>query len=223
MDVLNENDSNNNNYNNETNIYLDYKELKQKYLALSEKSKKYKDENAKLKDILNQFKNAVFIHETSKNNILKSIETIKNQYASLMAKMNSNKKNSYHIEREYFELKATIDKNALINKISDLENDYNAVISNFERLVVKYKLLSQEYNKLASINAKLIHIEENSKILLYKPNELSIINKTKKVSTNDKKIENILFKSYISDYINNNKSEPVPSFMKFIKQIKNME
>lgn len=223
MDVLNENDSNNNNYNNETNIYLDYKELKQKYLTLSEKSKKYKDENAKLKDILNQFKNAVFIHETSKNNILKSIETIKNQYASLMAKMNSNKKNSYHIEREYFELKATIDKNALINKISDLENDYNAVISNFERLVVKYKLLSQEYNKLASINAKLIHIEENSKILLYKPNELSIINKTKKVSTNDKKIENILFKSYISDYINNNKSEPVPSFMKFIKQIKNME
>ena len=176
-----------------------------------------------MKDILNQFKNAVFIHETSKNNILKSIETIKNQYASLMAKMNSNKKNSYHIEREYFELKATIDKNALINKISDLENDYNAVISNFERLVVKYKLLSQEYNKLASINAKLIHIEENSKILLYKPNELSIINKTKKVSTNDKKIENILFKSYISDYINNNKSEPVPSFMKFIKQIKNME
>lgn len=223
MDVLNENDSNNNNYNNETNIYLDYKELKQKYLALSEKSKKYKDENAKLKDILNQFKNAVFIHETSKNNILKSIETIKNQYANLMVKMNSNKKNSYHIEREYFELKATIDKNALINKISDLENDYNAVISNFERLVVKYKLLSQEYNKLASINAKLIHIEENSKILLYKPNELSIINKTKKVSTNDKKIENILFKSYISDYINNNKSEPVPSFMKFIKQIKNME
>lgn len=223
MDVLNENDSNNNNYNNETNIYLDYKELKQKYLALSEKSKKYKDENAKLKDILNQFKNAVFIHETSKNNILKSIETIKNQYANLMVKMNSNKKNSYHIEREYFELKATIDKNALINKISDLENDYNAVISNFERLVVKYKLLSQEYNKLASINAKLIHIEENSKILLYKPNELSIINKTKKVSTNDKKIENILFKSYISDYINNNKSEPVPSFMKFIKKIKNME
>lgn len=223
MDVLNENDSNNYNYINETNIYLDYKELKQKYLALSEKSKKYKDENAKLKDILNQFKNAVFIHETSKNNILKSIETIKNQYASLMAKMNSNKKNSYHIEREYFELKATIDKNALINKISDLENDYNALISNFERLVVKYKLLSQEYNKLASINAKLIHIEENSKILLYKPNELSIINKTKKVSTNDKKIENILFKSYISDYINNNKSEPVPSFMKFIKQIKNME
>ena len=199
MDVLNENDSNNYNYINETNIYLDYKELKQKYLALSEKSKKYKDENAKLKDILNQFKNAVFIHETSKNNILKSIETIKNQYASLMAKMNSNKKNSYHIEREYFELKATIDKNALINKISDLENDYNALISNFERLVVKYKLLSQEYNKLASINAKLIHIEENSKILLYKPNELSIINKTKKVSTNDKKIENILFKSYISD------------------------
>lgn len=223
MDVLNENDSNNYNYINETNIYLDYKELKQKYLALSEKSKKYKDENAKLKDILNQFKNAVFIHETSKNNILKSIETIKNQYASLMAKMNSNKKNSYHIEREYFELKATIDKNALINKISDLENDYNALISNFERLVVKYKLLSQEYNKLASINAKLIHIEENSKILLYKPNELSIINKTKKVSTNDKKIENILFKSYISDYINNNKSEPVPSFMKFIKKIKNME
>lgn len=222
MDVLN-NDKNNINYNNETNIYLDYKELKQEYLSLFEKNKKYKEENAKLKDILNQFKNAVIIHETSKNNILKNIEKLKNQYASLMDKMNSNKNNSYHIGKEYFEIKATIDRNLLINKISDLENDYNAMISNFDRLVVKYKLLSQEYNKLASINAKLIHIEENNKILLYKPNEQNILNKTKKVSTNNKKIENILFKSYISDYINNNKSEPIPSFLKFIKCIKNKE
>ena len=38
-----------------------------------------------------------------------------------MAKMNSNKKNSYHIEREYFELKATIDKNALINILNGRE------------------------------------------------------------------------------------------------------
>ena len=35
MDVLNENDSNNYNYINETNIYLDYKELKQKYFTVT--------------------------------------------------------------------------------------------------------------------------------------------------------------------------------------------
>ena len=83
--------------------------------------------------------------------------------------------------------------------------------NNFQRMVIKYKILSQEYNKVMSLNEKLILIEDNNRMTLLKKNTINTNTVT------NSKFEKVVIDSYYSDYINNNKSEPIPSFLKFIK------
>ena len=74
----------------EISIYSEYRDLKKKYNMVCENNKKYKNENAKLKDILNQFKDTILIQEQSKNNIAKLIKEIKEKYNSLIEEKNIN-------------------------------------------------------------------------------------------------------------------------------------
>ena len=110
-----------------------------------------------------------------------------------------------------FQIKAEISKEDIINRISDLESEYIAMTNNFQRMVIKYKILSQEYNKVMSLNEKLILIEDNNRMTLLKKNTINTNTVT------NSKFEKVVIDSYYSDYINNNKSEPIPSFLKFIK------
>lgn len=192
-------------------IYSDYKELKKKYNLLYENNKKYKSENTKLKEILNQFKDTILIQEQSKNNISKLVKEIKEKYNTIIEEKNKKKISLFLIEKgDSFQICSEVVKEDIINKINDLECDYMAMTNNFQRLVIKYKILSQEYNKVVSLNEKLLLIEENNRVTLLK----------KKSNTNtvsNSKFENVVIDSYYSDYINNNKSEPIPTFLKFIK------
>ena len=110
-----------------------------------------------------------------------------------------------------FQIKSEISKEDIINRLTDLESDYIAMTNNFQRLVIKYKILSQEYNKVLSLNEKLILIEDNNRMTLLKKK-----NDNTNIVTNSK-FEKVVIDSYYSDYVNNNKSEPIPSFLKFIK------
>ena len=196
----------------EISIYSEYRDLKKKYNMVCENIKKYKNENAKLKDILNQFKDTILIQEQSKNNIAKLIKEIKEKYNSLIEEKNNKKSSLLLIEKgQSFQIKAEISKEDIINRISDLESEYIAMTNNFQRMVIKYKILSQEYNKVMSLNEKLILIEDNNRMTLLKKNTIN----TNTVSNS--KFEKVVIDSYYSDYINNNKSEPIPSFLKFIK------
>ena len=196
----------------EISIYSEYRDLKKKYNMVCENNKKYKNENAKLKDILNQFKDAVLIQEQSKNNIAKLIKEIKEKYNSLIEEKNNKKSSLLLIEKgQSFQIKAEISKEDIINRISDLESEYIAMTNNFQRMVIKYKILSQEYNKVMSLNEKLILIEDNNRMTLLKKNTINTNTVT------NSKFEKVVIDSYYSDYINNNKSEPIPSFLKFIK------
>ena len=196
----------------EISIYSEYRDLKKKYNMVCEKKKKYKNENAKLKDILNQFKDTILIQEQSKNNIAKLIKEIKEKYNSLIEEKNNKKSSLLLIEKgQSFQIKAEISKEDIINRISDLESEYIAMTNNFQRMVIKYKILSQEYNKVMSLNEKLILIEDNNRMTLLKKNTINTNTVT------NSKFEKVVIDSYYSDYINNNKSEPIPSFLKFIK------
>ena len=196
----------------EISIYSEYRDLKKKYNMVCENNKKYKNENAKLKDILNQFKDTILIQEQSKNNIAKLIKEIKEKYNSLIEEKNNKKSSLLLIEKgQSFQIKAEISKEDIINRISDLESEYIAMTNNFQRMVIKYKILSQEYNKVMSLNEKLILIEDNNIITLLKKNTINTNTVT------NSKFEKVVIDSYYSDYINNNKSEPIPSFLKFIK------
>ena len=196
----------------EISIYSEYRDLKKKYNMVCEKNKKYKKENAKLKDILNQFKDTILIQEQSKNNIAKLIKEIKEKYNSLIEEKNNKKSSLLLIEKgQSFQIKAEISKEDIINRISDLESEYIAMTNNFQRMVIKYKILSQEYNKVMSLNEKLILIEDNNRMTLLKKNTINTNTVT------NSKFEKVVIDSYYSDYINNNKSEPIPSFLKFIK------
>lgn len=192
-------------------IYSEYKDLKRKYNKVCESNKKYKNENAKLKEILNQFKDTILIQEQSKNNIAKLIKEIKEKYNSLIEEKNNNKSSLLLIEKgNSFKIKSEISKEDVINKLTDLESDYIAMTNNFQRLVIKYKILSQEYNKVMSLNEKLILIEDNNRMTLLKKKS----DNTNTVTNS--KFEKVVIDSYYSDYVNNNKSEPIPSFLKFI-------
>lgn len=196
----------------EISIYSEYRDLKKKYNMVCENNKKYKNENAKLKDILNQFKDTILIQEQSKNNIAKLIKEIKEKYNSLIEEKNNKKSSLLLIEKgQSFQIKAEISKEDIINRISDLESEYIAMTNNFQRMVIKYKILSQEYNKVMSLNEKLILIEDNNRMTLLKKNTINTNTIT------NSKFEKVVIDSYYSDYINNNKSEPIPSFLKFIK------
>ena len=196
----------------EISIYSEYRDLKKKYNMVCENNKKYKNENAKLKDILNQFKDTILIQEQSKNNIAKLIKEIKEKYNSLIEEKNNKKSSLLLIEKgQSFQIKAEISKEDIINRISDLESEYIAMTNNFQRMVIKYKILSQEYNKVMSLNEKLILIEDNNRMTLLKKNTINSNTVT------NSKFEKVVIDSYYSDYINNNKSEPIPSFLKFIK------
>ncbi len=196
----------------EISIYSEYRDLKKKYNMVCENNKKYKNENAKLKDILNQFKDTILIQEQSKNNIAKLIKEIKEKYNSLIEEKNNKKSSLLLIEKgQSFQIKAEISKEDIINRISDLESEYIAMTNNFQRMVIKYKILSQEYNKVMSLNEKLILIEDNNRMTLLKKNTINTNTVT------NSKFEKVVIDSYYSDYINNNKSEPIPSFLKFIK------
>lgn len=196
----------------EISIYSEYRDLKKKYNMVCENNKKYKNENAKLKDILNQFKDTTLIQEQSKNNIAKLIKEIKEKYNSLIEEKNNKKSSLLLIEKgQSFQIKAEISKEDIINRISDLESEYIAMTNNFQRMVIKYKILSQEYNKVMSLNEKLILIEDNNRMTLLKKNTINTNTVT------NSKFEKVVIDSYYSDYINNNKSEPIPSFLKFIK------
>ena len=196
----------------EISIYSEYRDLKKKYNMVCENNKKYKNENAKLKDILNQFKDTILIQEQSKNNIAKLIKEIKEKYNSLIEETNNKKSSLLLIEKgQSFQIKAEISKEDIINRISDLESEYIAMTNNFQRMVIKYKILSQEYNKVMSLNEKLILIEDNNRMTLLKKNTINTNTVT------NSKFEKVVIDSYYSDYINNNKSEPIPSFLKFIK------
>ena len=196
----------------EISIYSEYRDLKKKYNMVCENNKKYKNENAKLKDILNQFKDTILIQEQSKNNIAKLIKEIKEKYNSLIEEKNNKKSSLLLIEKgQSFQIKAEISKEDIINRISDLESEYIAMTNNFQRMVIKYKILSQEYNKVMSLNDKLILIEDNNRMTLLKKNTINTNTVT------NSKFEKVVIDSYYSDYINNNKSEPIPSFLKFIK------
>lgn len=196
----------------EISIYSEYRDLKKKYNMVCENNKKYKNENAKLKDILNQFKDTILIQEQSKNNIAKLIKEIKEKYNSLIEEKNNKKSSLLLIEKgQSFQIKAEISKEDIINRISDLESEYIAMTNNFQRMVIKYKILSQDYNKVMSLNEKLILIEDNNRMTLLKKNTINTNTVT------NSKFEKVVIDSYYSDYINNNKSEPIPSFLKFIK------
>ena len=196
----------------EISIYSEYRDLKKKYNMVCENNKKYKNENAKLKDILNQFKDTILIQEQSKNNIAKLIKEIKEKYNSLIEEKNNKKSSLLLIEKgQSFQIKAEISKEDIINRISDLESEYIAMTNNFQRMVIKYKILSQEYNKVMSLNEKLILREDNNRMTLLKKNTINTNTVT------NSKFEKVVIDSYYSDYINNNKSEPIPSFLKFIK------
>ena len=196
----------------EISIYSEYRDLKKKYNMVCENNKKYKNENAKLKDILNQFKDTILIQEQSKNNIAKLIKEIKEKYNSLIEEKNNKKSSLLLIEKgQSFQIKAEISKEDIINRISDLESEYIAMTNNFQRMVIKYKILSQEYNKVMSLNEKLILIEDNNRRTIQKKNTINTNTVT------NSKFEKVVIDSYYSDYINNNKSEPIPSFLKFIK------
>ena len=196
----------------EISIYSEYRDLKKKYNMVCENNKKYKNEKAKLKDILNQFKDTILIQEQSKNNIAKLIKEIKEKYNSLIEEKNNKKSSLLLIEKgQSFQIKAEISKEDIINRISDLESEYIAMTNNFQRMVIKYKILSQEYNKVMSLNEKLILIEDNNRMTLLKKNTINTNTVT------NSKFEKVVIDSYYSDYINNNKSEPIPSFLKFIK------
>lgn len=196
----------------EISIYSEYRDLKKKYNMVCENNKKYKNENAKLKDILNQFKDTILIQEQSKNNIAKLIKEIKEKYNSLIEEKNNKKSSLLLIEKgQSFQIKAEISKEDIINRISDLESEYITMTNNFQRMVIKYKILSQEYNKVMSLNEKLILIEDNNRMTLLKKNTINTNTVT------NSKFEKVVIDSYYSDYINNNKSEPIPSFLKFIK------
>ena len=196
----------------EISIYSEYRDLKKKYNMVCENNKKYKNENAKLKDILNQFKDTILIQEQSKNNIAKLIKEIKEKYNSLIEEKNNKKSSLLLIEKgQSFQIKAEISKEDIINRISDLESEYITMTNNFQRMVIKYKILSQEYNKVMSLNEKLILIEDNNRMTLLKKNTINTNTVT------NSKFEKVVIDNYYSDYINNNKSEPIPSFLKFIK------
>ena len=165
-----------------------------------------------MKDILNQFKDTILIQEQSKNNIAKLVKEIKEKYNSLIEEKNNKKSSLLLIEKgQSFQIKAEISKEDIINRISDLESEYIAMTNNFQRMVIKYKILSQEYNKVMSLNEKLILIEDNNRMTLLKKNTINTNTVT------NSKFEKVVIDSYYSDYINNNKSEPIPSFLKFIK------
>lgn len=192
-------------YLKDKNLVKDYKELTEKYLEICSANKKYKEENDRLKNILNSMKEAMEKQEESNNNIKRIISQLKNQYREILSKIELNsvhkpvpilKEQDLVTSSNHFSLLSTTQTNEILSKkISELENEYNLLLNIFNHLIAKYKILHEDFKNISIINKQLVEVNEQKR-----PNQTD----TAKINT------------IIDHFTLNNFCEPTPSFIKFL-------
>jgi hypothetical protein len=156
---------------------------------------------------------------------------------------NMNKSSSKSCNSNYINLNSNIKQNLnqnnntfLIKKFEEMENSYNEILKNFENLVMKYKIIKEEKNKVDDHN--IILLDQIGNLNNEYNNIIAELNDCHVTIERFKEIDKCILDSAINSlFLNSNEKkkviekdnnkivsnpyilcEPVPTFVKFINK-----
>lgn len=232
----------------------DYNNLKFKYDNIVEENKKlrkYIDNLTLPLDKINESKKSIdemFAAVTdlikTNRNIFKIKEDFSTGVSTQDQTLNENMKSSSKscASSNFNNLNSNIKQNfnqnntLLLKKIEDMENSYNEILKNFENLVMKYKIIKEEKNKVDDHN--IILLDQIGNLNNEYNNIIAELNDCHVTIERFKEIDKCILDSAINSlFLNSNEKkkviekdnnkivsnpyilcEPVPTFVKFINK-----
>lgn len=243
---------------NEKNSYIriqDYNKLKIKYenkVEENKKLRKYIDTLTNPLDKLNESKKSIDEMFSAVTDLIKTNRTlfkIKEDFSTGVSTYdhtineNMNRSSSKSCTSSNFinlnsNIKPNLNQNntVLIKKIEEMENSYNEILKNFENLVMKYKIIKEEKNKVDDHN--IILLDQIGNLNNEYNNIIAELNDCHVTIERFKEIDKCILDSAINSlFLNSNEKkkviekdnnkivsnpyilcEPVPTFVKFINK-----
>jgi hypothetical protein len=154
-----------------------FNRMRKKFETYKSKCEKLSSENRNLNTMLENFVNSYKTISESKKETDKLIEKLQEKVTFLMSTSNNNvgsiqkkQKSEYATSNSSMEFLKSAGKiqhstnssignqsqAALLKKIEDLEINYSELIKNFQNMIIKYKIIKEEKDKIEEYNVKLL-------------------------------------------------------------------
>lgn len=198
---------------NEGCVVLSNNTLREKFNEQSIRIKSLQNENNQLKRMLDEFNDVIKVNEETKANIEKTIKEI-------YKKIETKKQKEYLLQQYSFSFSfdSLYDNKYVEQSLSSIEKEYKMLLNNFNKMVLKYSVLFNEYSKNIVFNLKTPKgLNSQSNELMTNEKKTEDTNQTKE-NYNKRNIDNMCggLCSIISV---NDQTEPIPSIVKCLKKI----